>query len=95
MLFTLTVKPNDKLEVWFIFVDGRPVTEWNRDLQTPLRLDAGKHRLTYQLHGKGGELEISLEPNAALTTPVEATWPYNATVPKNRAGTQNAIYFDV
>lgn len=95
MMYTLTAKPNDDLEIWFVFVDGRPVTDWNRDNMSAIRLAVGNHRLTYQLHGKGGELEIDLAPTTSITTPPNSTWPYTAKVPKNRSGVQDAIYFDV
>lgn len=94
MLFTLSVKPNDDVSLWFIFVDGRPVSDWNRDLQTSLRLEGGNHRLVYEVHGDGGELEINLEPNPRLTTPIGEAWPYTAKV-SGRPRVTDAIYFEV
>lgn len=95
MLYTLSVKPNDELTLWFLFLDGRPIVDWNRDLETGVRLETGKHRLTYQLHGEGGELEFSLEPTAQITTPIGASFPYTAKIPQNRTADQDAIYFEI
>lgn len=95
MLFTLSIKPSDDVSLWFVFVDGRPVSDWNRDFQTSLRLEAGDHRLVYQIEGADGELEINLEPNAPITTPLGESWPYSAKVPAQRPRVTDAIYFRV
>lgn len=94
MSYKLTVKPDDKVNVWLVFMDGRPITGFNKDHEVLLTLAAGEHRLTYEINGPGASIEVDIAEKPKIIVPINTTWPVTDKVPANETGTTNAIYFE-
>jgi hypothetical protein len=94
MALTLKVKPDDKVIVWAIHVDGRPVVDFNRDLEAFINVGLGEHRLTYEVRGAGSTLAIDIAERPRIVQP-QAEWPFEVEVPDNRPVNYDALYFEV
>lgn len=94
MAYTLTVEPDDDGLGWLLFIDHRPVMDFNRDLQAFLNLDPGSHRLVVDARGAGSTVKIKIDGNAQLITPAGG-WPLTVTVPKNKTGLAVVAEFSV
>lgn len=86
MVHTLKVDPDDKVLGWLIFIDHRPVVDFNRDMEAFLNLAPGPHRLFVNSWGRGSELKISIDGTATMTVPPGA-WPLSIKVPQSKTGT--------
>ncbi len=95
MSYKLTVKPSEEVNLWLIFIDGRPVEGFNRDGEKLLTLAAGEHRLTYQINGPGASIELDIAEKPRIVVPPNKTWPVTDEVPAGETGTSNRIYFEV
>jgi hypothetical protein len=95
MSHKLTVKANDKVNAWFVFMDGRPVEGFNKEGEKLLTLAPGRHRLTYQVSGTGGSLTMDIAEKPPIVTPPGTTWPVTAKVPAGQTGTSDRIAFEV
>ena len=93
MAYKLTAKPNDKVDLWWVFMDGRLVTTFNRDGEALLTLGSGDHRLTYEIHGPGGTLKLDIAEEPPIFMPPNATGPVTGAVPANETGFVDAVYF--
>lgn len=95
MAYTLKVKPGDDVIVWAVHIDGRPVVDFNRDLEAYLKLGAGEHRLTYEVRGPGSALEVDILEKPNIVQPAKAEWPFKVEVPNDRPVVYDALYFEV
>ena len=80
MAYTLTSDPDDDVLGWSVFVDRRPVTDFNRDFEAVLKLEPGKHRLVVDCRGAGSTIKVTVDGNAALVSPAGG-WPLTVKVP--------------
>lgn len=94
MAYTLTIEPDDKTLGWLVFVDHRPVVDFNRDLQAFLNLDAGNHRLVVDVRGSGATVKATIDGNAVHVSPAGG-WPLAVTVPNNKTGNHVVADFTV
>lgn len=94
MAYTLVVDPNDETLAWFVFIDRRPVINFNRDFQASLNLNSGSHRVVVHAQGKGATVKVSIEGGAIMTNPAGA-WPLIASVPSNKVGHSAPAEFSV
>ena len=85
MAHTLTVEPDADVLAWLVFVDHRPVVDFNRDLQALLNLQPGTHRLVIDARGPGSTVKVTIDGGAVLTTPAGG-WPLAVSVPGNKTG---------
>ena len=85
MANTLSVDPDGENLGWLIFVDRRPVVDFNRDLKALLNLSLGHHRLVVDTRGSGSEIKVSIDGGAVLNDPAGG-WPLTISVPKTMAG---------
>lgn len=85
MAHTLTIDPDDDTLGYLVFVDRRPVINFNRDLQAQLNLAAGTHRLVVDARGSGSTVKVTIDGGAVLKDPAGG-WPVTITIPKNQTG---------
>jgi hypothetical protein len=92
MSHKLEVEQDDATQSCMIFIDRRPVID--PDLGT---LRHGEHSLTYDVRGAGATVKISIagDPTTNVIIPAGATWPFKVTVPDDRTGEADRIYFVV
>lgn len=95
MSYKLTVTPSEDVNLWLIFVDGRPVEGFNRDGEKLLTLSVGEHRLSYLINGPGGAITLDLDGRPDIIVPPGKTWPVTDEVPDGETGTSNRIYFEI
>lgn len=85
MAYTLTVEPGEDVLGWVVFVDRRPVVDFNRELKSFLHLNPGKHRLVVQADGAGSTVKVTIDGDATLEEP-EGGWPLTLEVPHTKTG---------
>lgn len=95
MAHLLTVKPDDKVDIWLVFIDGRPVEGFNRDCEKLVTLAPGVHRLSYLFNGPGSSIEINLAGDFPIIPPPQRTWPIKDKVPDDQTGTTDNVRFTV
>ena len=84
MFHTVNVDPDKNSLGWILFIDNRPVIDFNRDFEASINLAAGQHRLVVDARGGGSTVEVTIK-NATLTQPSGA-WPLKVVVPKSKTG---------
>ncbi|CAM5276216.1 hypothetical protein ACFSUK_07740 [Sphingobium scionense] len=85
MAVLLRVDPSEDVLAWAIFIDRRPITNFNRDFESLVTLGKGEHRLVIDADGSGATVTVSID-GATLVQPAGATWPLKLEVPNNRTG---------
>lgn len=85
MAVLLRVDPSEDVLAWAIFIDRRPITNFNRDFQSLVTLGEGHHRLVIDAHGSGATVAVTID-GATLVQPAGASWPLTLEVPNNRTG---------
>lgn len=85
MAVLLRVDPSEDVLAWAIFIDRRPITNFNRDFQSLVTLGEGHHRLVIDAHGSGATVAVTID-GATLVQPADASWPLTLEVPDNRTG---------
>jgi hypothetical protein len=83
--YTIAVEPDDDVLGWLVFIDQRPLLEFNRNLEKSLILEPGPHRLVVDVRGSGGTVKISIDGGARLKDPADS-WPFSVAVPKTKTG---------
>jgi hypothetical protein len=95
MACTLEVTPSEELNTWLVFLDGLPVTNFNRKFTAPLRAGRGRHRLSYKINGPRGSIKLNIAEEPEILMPEGATWPVTGEVPDGETGYTDAIYFRI
>lgn len=89
----LHVEPSDDVLAWAIFIDHRPITNFNRDFETLVSLAKGQHRLVIDADGSGATVTVTID--GATLLPEGSTWPLTLDVPGNRTGQHLVAKFSV
>ncbi|WIA54289.1 hypothetical protein N6H05_14580 [Sphingobium sp. WTD-1] len=89
----LHVEPSDDVLAWAIFIDRRPITNFNRDFESLVTLAEGEHRLVIDADGSGATVTVTID--GATLLPEGSTWPLTLEVPGNRTGQHLVAKFSV
>lgn len=90
----LRVDPSEDVLAWSIFIDRRPITNFNRDFESLVSLAEGQHRLVIDADGSGATVTVTID-GATLVQPAGAIWPLKLEVPDNRTGKHLVAEFRV
>jgi hypothetical protein len=92
MAHTVTVEPDEDVQAWFVFIDHRPMIDFNRDFKGSLILQPGRHRLALDVRGSGSTFKVQIDGGAQLIVPGNG-WPLTLAVPRNKSSATTVAEF--